>query len=145
MHTIYKYGLNFIVGVTNALRRANNFNYNQSKLDNPFLYIWIIVTLISSTWKVIWDLRVSWGLFDRNAGKNKYLREQILYPSKVFYYMAIIGDILFRYIWMINIFIQFESLSAEYSDMLGFTFGLIEIFRRFVWNFFRLENEHLNN
>jgi hypothetical protein len=23
--------------------------------------------------------------------------------------------------------------------------GFLEVFRRFVWNFFRLENEHLNN
>ena len=24
-------------------------------------------------------------------------------------------------------------------------FAILEVFRRFVWNFFRLENEHLNN
>jgi len=23
--------------------------------------------------------------------------------------------------------------------------GFLEVFRRFIWNFFRLENEHLNN
>ncbi|CAF4692238.1 unnamed protein product, partial [Rotaria magnacalcarata] len=34
---------------------------------------------------------------------------------------------------------------AEYADVIGFIFGLIEIFRRFIWNYFRLENEHLNN
>jgi hypothetical protein len=40
---------------------------------------------------------------------------------------------------------HFRTRSAEYADVIGFIFGLIEIFRRFIWNYFRLENEHLNN
>jgi hypothetical protein len=46
---------------------------------------------------------------------------------------------------MINIFLHFNTSFAEYSDFIGFSFGFIEIFRRFIWNYFRLENEHLNN
>jgi hypothetical protein len=88
---------------------------------------------------------MDWGFFDKNAGENKYLREEIVYPRKAYYYAAIIENIIFRYIWMINIFIYFESLFAEYADIIGFSFGLIEIFRRFIWNYFRLENEHLTN
>ena len=30
-------------------------------------------------------------------------------------------------------------------EVLSFVLGLCEIIRRFIWNFFRLENEHLNN
>lgn len=38
------------------------------------------------------------------------------------------------------------GLSGEtYKDLLITMFGFMEVFRRFVWNFFRLENEHLNN
>jgi hypothetical protein len=87
---------------------------------------------------------MDWGFLNKYPGKNKYLREQIVYPKK-YSYFAIITNILFRYIWLINIFIQFESIFAEYSDIIGFSFGFIEIFRRFIWNHFRLENEHLNN
>jgi hypothetical protein len=140
-----KYATGFFVSVSNALRRAKAFDYHHNKLENPFLYIWILMSLFSSTYKVIWDLKMDWGFFDKYAGKNKYLREQIVYPRKIYYYAAIIENILFRYIWMINIFIHFKTLSAEYSDIIGFTFGLVEIFRRFIWNYFRLENEHLNN
>ncbi|CAF1253076.1 unnamed protein product [Didymodactylos carnosus] len=88
---------------------------------------------------------MDWGFFDKNAGENKYLRDQIVYSSKVYYYVAIVEDIFFRYIWIINIFVHFHTPSAEYADFIGFSFGLVEIFRRFIWNFFRLENEHLNN
>ncbi|CAF3333525.1 unnamed protein product [Rotaria socialis] len=112
---------------------------------NPFLYLWFISSLISSTYKLIWDFKMDYGLFDKNASENKYLREQIIYSSKAYYYVAIIENIAFRYIWIINIFLYFDTSAAEYADIVGFSFGIIEIFRRFIWNFFRLENEHLNN
>jgi hypothetical protein len=140
-----KYATGFFVVITNSLRRATNENYSDNQIANPFLYLWIIAALVSSTYKVIWDLKMDWGFFDKNAGKNKYLRDQIVYPSKIYYYAVIIEDIICRYIWMINIFVHFHTQSAEYADIIGFTFGLIEVFRRFLWNFFRLENEHLNN
>lgn len=140
-----KYASSFPVIISNALRRIKSFNYHQSKLQNPFLYIWVLTAFISSTYKLIWEIRIGWGFSLKNYGENKYLREQLIYPKKIYYYLAIIMDIIFRYLWTINIFLHFNSLFAEYSDITGFSFALIEIFRRFIWNFFRLENEHLNN
>ena len=140
-----KYASSFFVIISNALRRAKSFDYDQNKLENPFLYIWILTALISSTYKVFWDLKMDWGFFQKNSGKNPFLREQIIYSRKSYYYMTIVQNILFRYIWMLNIFVHFNTLFGEYSDMVGFVFGFIEVFRRFIWNYFRLENEHLNN
>ena len=31
------------------------------------------------------------------------------------------------------------------KTIISTLFAILEVFRRFVWNFFRLENEHLNN
>ncbi|CAM4807182.1 unnamed protein product [Rotaria magnacalcarata] len=140
-----KYASTVLVAVTNALRRAAIVEYQSRRAANPFLYLWLISSLISSTYKLIWDFKMDYGLFDKNAGENKYLREQIIYSSKAYYYVAIIENIVFRYIWIINIFLYFDTSAAEYADIVGFSFGVIEIFRRFIWNFFRLENEHLNN
>jgi hypothetical protein len=140
-----KYVTGFFVAITNSLRRATDMNYSHNELANPFLYLWIIAAFISSTYKLVWDFKMDWGFFDKKAGKNKYLRDQIVYSSKIYYYAAIIEDIICRYIWMINIFVHFHTQSAEYADIFGFSFGLVEVFRRFLWNFFRLENEHLNN
>jgi hypothetical protein len=140
-----KYASGFFVAITNSLRRATNPNYTKNLKGNPFIYTWAITAFISSTYKVTWDLKMDWGLFHKNAGENKYLRDQLVYSSKIYYYYAIIQDIILRYIWTINIFVQFYTPTAEYSDVIGFSFGLVELIRRFSWNFFRLENEHLNN
>ncbi|CAF4321434.1 unnamed protein product [Rotaria sp. Silwood2] len=140
-----KYASGFLVAITNAVRRATILEYQQQRTSNPFLYLWFISSLIGSTYKLIWDLKMDYGFFDKNAGKNKFLREQIIYSSKAYYYAAIIENILFRFIWIINIFIYFNTSAAEYADIIGFVFGIIEAFRRFIWNYFRLENEHLNN
>jgi hypothetical protein len=121
------------------------FDYHTHEFENSFVYLWIITSLISSTYKLIWDLKMDWELLSRHARENKYLREQIIYSKKNDYYISIILNILFRYIWMINIFLHLNTLFAEYLNIIGFTFALIEIFRRFIWNCFRLENEHLNN
>jgi hypothetical protein len=140
-----KYSTSIFVAITNSLRRATNVNYPGNPKKNPFVYTWVTAAFISSTYKLIWDLKMDWGLFDKNAGKNKFLRDQLVYSSKIYYYYAIIQDIIFRYLWTINIFVQFYTPTAEYSDVIGFSFGLVEVLRRFLWNFFRLENEHLNN
>lgn len=31
----------------------------------------------------LWDIILDWGLFDKNAGNNKFLREEIVYSSVV--------------------------------------------------------------
>ncbi|CAF3922687.1 unnamed protein product [Adineta steineri] len=143
-----KYASSISVAITNSLRRGSialNNDYSNNLISNPFVYTWIIAAFISSTYKIIWDIKMDWGLFDKNAGENRFLRDHIIYSSKNYYYYAIIQEIVFRYSWTINIFIQFHSGAAEYADVTGFGFGLIELIRRFSWNFFRLENEHLNN
>lgn len=45
--------------------------------------------------------------------------------------------------WIVSfILIEKKVVSA---DFLASLLAILEVFRRFVWNFFRLENEHLNN
>lgn len=48
-----------------------------------FFYLLIVFSTISSLYTLIWDLRMDWGLFDRGAGENTFLREEIVYPHKV--------------------------------------------------------------
>ncbi|CAF1035087.1 unnamed protein product [Adineta ricciae] len=143
-----KYAMGFTVAITNSLRRASmslSETYSTNPKTNPFIYLWIITALINSTYKLIWDVKMDWGLFHKNAGENRFLRDHIIYSSKNYYYYGIVQDLFLRYSWTINIFIQFHTEAAEYADVIGFVFGLLELIRRFSWNFFRLENEHLNN
>ena len=99
-----KYASGCLVIITNSFRRATAIHYLDDITLNPFLYVWIFVSFFGSTYKLIWDLKMDWGFFDKNAGENKFLRDQIVYPSKYYYYLAILENILFRYIWIINVF-----------------------------------------
>lgn len=110
-----------------------------------FFYLWIVFSFISSCYTLIWDLKMDWGLFDRNAGENTFLREEIVYPQKAYYYCAIVEDVILRFAWTIQISLTSMNIIPYAGDIISTVFAPLEVFRRFVWNFFRLENEHLNN
>lgn len=110
-----------------------------------FFYLWIIFCFISSCYTLIWDLKMDWGLFDKNAGENTFLREGIVYPQKAYYYCAIVEDVILRFAWTIQISLTSMQIFPYAADIISTVFAPLEVFRRFVWNFFRLENEHLNN
>uniref|UniRef100_A0A8I6ADR6 Solute carrier family 53 member 1 n=1 Tax=Rattus norvegicus TaxID=10116 RepID=A0A8I6ADR6_RAT len=110
-----------------------------------FFYLWVVFCIISSCYTLIWDLKMDWGLFDKNAGENTFLREEIVYPQKAYYYCAIVEDVILRFAWTIQISITATTFKPHVGDIIATVFAPLEVFRRFVWNFFRLENEHLNN
>ena len=83
-------------------------------------------------------------LLNRNAGENKFLREEIVYSSKSYYYFAIIEDFVLRFGWAVSLSLT-EMGFSMWGDLITSILSPLEVFRRFVWNFFRLENEHLNN
>lgn len=56
-----------------------------------FFYLLIIFSTVSSLYTLIWDLKMDWGLFDRTAGENTFLREEIVYPQKVSHHFLWIG------------------------------------------------------
>ncbi|KAB0377081.1 hypothetical protein FD755_011525 [Muntiacus reevesi] len=58
---------------------------------------------------------------------------------------AIIEDVILRFAWTIQISITSMTSLPHSGDIIATVFAPLEVFRRFVWNFFRLENEHLNN
>jgi xenotropic and polytropic retrovirus receptor 1 len=62
---------------------------------------------------------------------------------QTFYYFAIIEDTLLRFFWIVA-FVLTENKFVS-GDLMTSLTAPLEVFRRFVWNFFRLENEHLNN
>jgi len=70
------------------------------------------------------------------------LRQHLLLEHKQIYYMAIIINLIFRISWVLTISPGFLGVDAEF---VSFGVGAVEILRRNIWNFFRMENEHLNN
>ncbi|XP_069668629.1 solute carrier family 53 member 1 [Periplaneta americana] len=137
-----KYSSTFLVVVFNTLRSYYKDYYDDS-FDNPYLYLWIFASIVSSCYAYTWDIKMDWGLFDKSAGENTFLREEIVYSSTGFYYFAIIEDFVLRFAWAISYILTEAGYIG--SDLMTSIVSPLEVFRRFVWNFFRLENEHLNN
>lgn len=109
-----------------------------------FFYLWISSYIFSFAYTFLWDIFMDWGLIDPLAPKDSpFLREEMIYGSKWYYYGAIVEDFILRLSWVLNISLG-EAWTME-SDLLTCITALLEVFRRFIWNYFRLENEHINN
>ncbi|XP_022910053.1 solute carrier family 53 member 1-like isoform X2 [Onthophagus taurus] len=138
-----KYSTTFFVVIFSTLKSYYKDDYEDDPSENPFTYLWITAAVVSSCYAYTWDVKMDWGLFDKNAGENTFLREEIVYSSTFFYYFAIISDFILRFAWAISFFLTENKYIS--SDLMPSILTPLEVFRRFVWNYFRLENEHLNN
>jgi len=103
--------------------------------------IWTISLIIAYGYGGTWDLYMDWGLFERND-KHWLLRKEITYPTW-FYFEAVITDVLLRLTWILRL-LPSGTLPWD-SRITSFTLAMLEVFRRFQWNFIRMENEHVNN
>ncbi|XP_018563543.1 xenotropic and polytropic retrovirus receptor 1 isoform X2 [Anoplophora glabripennis] len=137
-----KYASTFFVVIFATLKTIHKDNYT-TPTENPYVFLWIISQIISSSYAYTWDIKMDWGLLDKSAGENTLLREEIVYSSTFFYYFAIIEDFILRFAWAISLYLTETGYVS--GDIMTSILLPLEVFRRFVWNFFRLENEHLNN
>lgn len=89
---------------------------------------------------------MDWGLFDKNAGEFKFLREELVYSSPYYYYFGIVEDFILRFSWTFSLALsELHIVNHRNSEIIVSVLAPLEVFRRFIWNFFRLENEHINN
>uniref|UniRef100_A0A2A4JTU4 EXS domain-containing protein n=1 Tax=Heliothis virescens TaxID=7102 RepID=A0A2A4JTU4_HELVI len=138
-----KYSTTFFVVLFATLRTLYSDPTSTDAYDNPFLYLWFACQLISSLYTYTWDVKMDWGLFSCGPNaENKFLREEIVY-SPGFYYFAIVEDFVLRFIWTVSFVLTENKLVS--GETMTSILAPLEVFRRFIWNFFRLENEHLNN
>lgn len=105
-------------------------------------YIAWIASAVATIFGTYWDIVIDWGLLRRNS-KNYLLRDKLLIPHKSVYFVAMVLNVFLRLAWMQTVMsVTIFSLNGQ---TLIATVAALEIIRRGIWNFFRLENEHLNN
>ncbi|XWS44335.1 hypothetical protein CRYUN_Cryun15aG0036300 [Craigia yunnanensis] len=90
-----------------------------------------------------WDIVIDWGLLIRNS-RNPWLRDKLILPHKGVYFVAMLLNCLLRLVWMQQV-LGIKSVPFLHNTALIAVVASLEIIRRGIWNFFRLENEHLNN
>ena len=102
--------------------------------------------VISSLYAYTWDIKMDWGLADKKAEENIFLRDELVYNSRGYYYFAIVEDFILRFAWSISVALKrTKHISGDGVEWLKTFLAILEVFRRVVWNFLRLENEHVNN
>jgi len=113
--------------------------------EEAMFYVWLGCKLISTIYSIFWDLKMDWGFFAATAGDNRFLRDELVYSSSGYYYFAIFEDLILRFSWAYQILLSDLLGLKEYNELFVSVFAILEVVRRFIWNFFRLENEHINN
>ncbi|KAJ4838228.1 Acid phosphatase pho1 [Turnera subulata] len=110
--------------------------------DHLWFGIVLFTSLFATIYQLYWDFVKDWGLLNSKS-KNKWLRDDLILKNKSIYYISIALNVILRVAWVETV-MRFRFTMVE-SRMLDFFLASLEVIRRGHWNFYRLENEHLNN
>lgn len=105
--------------------------------SSSLFYLWITAAAISKIWCYLWDVLISWSLFQKGYG---CLRKEMHYRPWV-YYSAIILNFFFRITWILNISPNIINKILWRPELSAFILGLCEMVRRTIWNFIRVDKE----
>ncbi|KAG7646248.1 Phosphate transporter PHO1 3 [Arabidopsis thaliana] len=128
----------FLTIVAVCLRTA----YSIQKGQVAWRVLAAVFSFIAAIFCTYWDFVHDWGLLNRTS-KNRWLRDKLLVPQKKVYFIAMVLNVLLRFAWIQTV-LDFNFSFMHRQTMVAIVASL-EIIRRGIWNFFRLENEHLNN
>ncbi|XP_051150729.1 phosphate transporter PHO1 homolog 9-like [Andrographis paniculata] len=149
-----------------CLRRLSEEKGAEMQGPNSLKYLSTVVALVMRTiysqkggtfWRVMasstsgvttlcntyWDIVVDWGLLQKNA-RHPWLRDKLLISNRAVYFVAIVVNVLLRLVWM-QLVLDLNEAPFLHKQAMVATVACLEILRRGIWNFFRLENEHFNN
>ncbi|WWD19646.1 hypothetical protein CI109_104108 [Kwoniella shandongensis] len=108
-----------------------------SKSNDASFIVWVIIATASAAYTCAWDLAIDWSLFRPKSG---LLRKDLGYSRRFVYYFAMVSNLFLRFI-----FIWYIPNSQSHVRTRSFFFAFAEMLRRWQWNFFRVETEHLGN
>ncbi|CAM6075761.1 unnamed protein product [Sphagnum tenellum] len=115
-------------------------SYNTSAL----LVLFLLSSCCATLYQLYWDVVVDWGLLQQNS-KNPWLRDNLILKRKYLYYISMWVNVLLRSLVWILLFLPLNVIPGFSQPAWEVIFAALEVIRRGLWNFYRLENEHLNN
>jgi hypothetical protein len=113
-----------------------------SKTIEIFGKTWLLIAAFSSCWSYCWDMKMDYGLLQPGT-TNKFLRNDIFYKRKWVYYTAMFLNLMGRFAWVLTISpdVVYRWIRPEFFLMVIY---MIEMCRRGMWNFFRIELKHID-
>uniref|UniRef100_A0A1D1YDE8 Phosphate transporter PHO1 1 n=1 Tax=Anthurium amnicola TaxID=1678845 RepID=A0A1D1YDE8_9ARAE len=107
-----------------------------------WLSLVVLVSSIATVYQLYWDFVKDWGLL-QSSSRNPWLRNELMLRRKSLYYFSMGVNFVLRLAWLQSVLhLNFTGLDYRVTS---FFLASLEVVRRGQWNFFRLENEHLNN
>ena len=110
------------------------------------VFFWMLSSLLNAVYCFIWDVAFDWKLVYLTKHKtvcchffkrrSPHIRRSCFFRQP-WYFLAIAIDFVFRFLWTLKI-----SLAVVWrvnSDLIFTALNFAEFFRRFVWNFLRVE------
>lgn len=139
-----RYSLAILVLVLNTFHSAYPH-------DNTWVYLALAIRVIYSMFSYYWDINMDWGLGNgrmitdsqvtTSVSTSDTKDKMIVYPAWV-YYFVIATDGLTRFIWLPFSILSIYAIAVPTAS---YYLAVIELLRRFQWNFVRVEIEHVHN
>ncbi|KAK6161271.1 hypothetical protein DH2020_004652 [Rehmannia glutinosa] len=107
-----------------------------------WMVIVLVTSLVATVYQLYWDFVKDWGLF-KPKSKNPWLRDDLILKNRGIYYGSIALNFVLRVAWVETV-MRFNTGMFELR-LIDFLLASLEVIRRGHWNYYRLENEHLNN
>ena len=135
----FKYALSQTVTLFGAFHPLYLANTGGS---NMFQIFWTFCFVASSLYSFVWDVYMDWGL---GLPKYQFLGPRLMYPNRSSYYAVIALDLVLRFAWVLTLVPPDSGADFALPAYLTMVSMMLELFRRTVWGFLRLENEHRSN
>ncbi|CAL3961868.1 hypothetical protein PZA11_000814 [Diplocarpon coronariae] len=140
-----KYASAFPVIILSALQRNLSLNHDAVGLTETSLYrAWICAVLLNSLYSFYWDIGKDWDLTlftpSKTPRNTPYgLRPRLYFPTPRLYYGAIALDLCLRCTWSLKLSPHMDHFADFESGI--FVMETLEVVRRWMWIFFRVETE----
>ena len=109
---------------------------------NLFQIFWMGLFISSSLYSCMYDVYFDWGLGWREYG---FLGPRLMFPKKAHYYSVMAANFILRFMWVLTLIPPQSGAKFELPAYLSTISMTLELFRRTLWSFFRLEHEHMQN
>lgn len=139
-----KYSTAFPVIILSSLQRSTSDADTKSVLNKA----WLVAVLVNSLYSFYWDVTKDWDLTLFASTKERMsphhpigLRDRLMFRPINIYYVVIAIDLMLRCTWSMKLSQHLD----KFSDFEGgiFLVEFLEVFRRWIWIFFRVETEWL--
>ncbi|POR30854.1 Protein ERD1-like protein 1 [Tolypocladium paradoxum] len=141
-----KYSTAFPVLLTSSLQR----NVQSPDAKAAFNKAWLVAVLFNSLYSFYWDVAKDWDLTlfagrrERTSPHHPWgLRDRLMFRPASLYYAVIVVDLMLRCTWSMKLSPHLDKFSDFESGI--FLIEFLEVFRRWVWVFFRVETEWIRN